>query len=345
MLRRSPFVVCVVILLSCDDESTRHVVEIGDAAIVSTDQPLCRGDIVEIEQAIMHAREILDVAPSDLIPIHIYDRYADVDASCPSGASGCYSEGEVHSLWQSVEHEIVHAVDAPLGSVPLFWNEGIAEAISGRTSRGATDIASNLEITESGELDYRSAGHFVRWLLEVHGAAELRRLARGESFSEAYGLDLDVAIADYETDAPWSYPHWNPCRGERIAPVSPGSWVSRIEIDCDAASSTTRNSWGVGATRTIDIEEPGTYRLVLDGGVSIGLVACQLGVLDLAPTSDLAGDIIREDSETIPPLPSMFLSNEAHQLQLEPGRIQLGFSTEEGVTTGSLGFELVRIEP
>lgn len=95
--------------------------------------------------------------------------------------------------------------------------------------------------------------------------------------------------------------------------------------------------------RTIDIERAGTYRLVMHGGYDVGIVACQLEILMEAPDSDFAGDIIREDAGLKPP--SQFVSDEEHLVELEPGRLLMYLSTDEGVTEGRLSLELERLEP
>lgn len=39
-----------------------------------------------------------------------------------------------------------------------------------------------------------------------------------------------------------------------------------------------------------------------------------------------------------------FVSDQEHQVQLEPGRLLLYFSTDQGVTREQLGLELVRLD-
>lgn len=332
--------------VACQDDDAPQVVEIGQLAVASYDEPLCGGDILRIEKAIVHAEEILAVSVDEPIPVYLYDRISDYEQSiagrCRSGSAGCFVNGEVHTLWQALEHELVHAVARPTGFPALFWDEGIAEALSSRTERGNADIMSNLKLPAGQLPDYRTAGHFVRWLLEEHGAEGIQRLAREEPFSAAYGFELSDAIADYEANGPWSYPHWDPCRGESLSPTGPDQWSVEVEIDCADPASTVRYSLGVGAMRTVDIERAGTYRLMLHGGHSLNVVACQLELREEAPDSDFAGDIIREDAGLKPP--SQFASDEEYQVELEPGRLLLYVSTDEGVTEELVGLELERVE-
>ncbi|MEM9463600.1 MAG: hypothetical protein AAGF11_56200 [Myxococcota bacterium] len=327
------------------DDGMRHVVEVGQVAVVSSDEPLCGGDILRIEQAIAHAEEILDVSVREPIPVAVYDRFADYEASiagrCRSGSTGCFVDGEVRTMWQSLEHEIVHAVARPAGFPAVFWDEGIAEALSNRNERGMTSVESNVDLPYRELPEYRTAGHFVRWLLEEHGEDGIRRILRGDDFSAAYSFELADATADYEAEAPWSYAHWDPCRGESLSPTGPDAWMVDVETDCSDPSSTVRYSLGVGAVRTIDIEREGIYRVVLHGGSGLSIVACQLDVLDAPPADDFAGDIIREEAGLKPP--SRFVSDEEHQVELIPGRLLIYLSTDEGVTEGQLGLELERV--
>ncbi|MEM9454555.1 MAG: hypothetical protein AAGF11_10275 [Myxococcota bacterium] len=336
-----------VVVAACQEGDTRSVVEIGQLAVVNSDEPLCGGDIHRIEQAFAHIQDVLDVSVHEPIPVFVYDRISDYERSiegrCRSGSSGCFSNGEVHTLWQSLEHELVHAVARPAGFPAVFWDEGIAEALSDRNERGEADIMSSLELPPGELPSYRTAGHFVRWLLEEYGPEGIRRIAREEAFSQAYGFELSDAIDDYEANAPWSYPHWNPCSGELLSSTGPDTWVVDIEINCADRSATVEYSLGVGAMRTIDIEQGGVYRLALHGGRGLNIVACQLEVLDSPPASDFAGDIIREDAGLKPP--SQFVSDEEHLVELEPGRLLMYLSTEEGITEGQLSLELERLGP
>jgi hypothetical protein len=301
-----------------------HHIEIGDKAIVSSDSRLCQADILRIERAVVHAEDVL--APPIVEPIRVY-LYDHGLTRCISGAAGCFIDGEIHTLWQSIDHEIVHAVAQPLGRPSSFWSEGMAEAISNRTQRGSTDVEVNLELTP-GNMDYHTAGHFVRWLMEEHGEEGIRRLAEGESLSRAFDISLSEAIADYEANSPWSYPRWNPCPGDELVPTEPNRWLSTIDANCSERGSTANYSIGTGALRTIEILEPGSYRLMIEGGVGVKVIRCQTEVLEDEPTSEFAGDIRREDAGLKPP--STFVSGQEHLIRLEAGKHEFRFGTEGG---------------
>lgn len=252
---------------------------------------------------------------------------------------GCFRDGEVHTLWDGLEHEIVHAVANPLGRPEPLWIEGIAEALSNRTRDGDEDVVSLVGLEGSKDVEYSTAGHFTRWLLEEHGVEGIRELARESPFEEAYGMDLVAASAEYDANAPWSYPHWNPCRGERLGATSEGEWVHDIVVDCEDPWSSTAYDSGPTVLRTIDIDEPGTYRFFVSGVRMVGAIGCQLGTLGESPPDDVAGEIVHETAGAV--LPTFFLSDQVYEVRLEPGRVQWEITIEGEAET--VEFELRRV--
>jgi len=276
------------------------------------------------------------------LAIAIWSRYADVSARCSEGPTGCFNDGEVHALWEALEHEIVHAASIPvLGTPEPLWLEGIAEALSGRTYHGPADVASLVGLEDSREVDYTTAGHFVRWLREEHGIEGVRALAREASFEDAYGMLLHDAIGDYEQNAPWSYPDWNTCLGSPLDATEEDGWVYDIPVECEDPWGSARYGTGPSVLRTIDVETAGTFRLVVSGANNVSIVVCQLDALIDDPEVDMAGDIIRESSGLR--RPTMFAGDEVYEITLEPGRLQLLINVEGGDTT--VGFELRRTGP
>ncbi|MEM9458028.1 MAG: hypothetical protein AAGF11_27880 [Myxococcota bacterium] len=327
--------------VACQSDDNRVTTLIDDRAIVTFDRSLCKGDVTLIEQTIERVEERLDVRAPSPIELSIWSRYAEVSAHCSEGALGCYNDGEAHALWQAQEHEIVHAVAAPLGTPEPLWNEGIAEALSSRTQEGQEDVVSLVGLEDSPQVDYSTAGHFVRWLLEEYGQEGVRALARGSSFEHAYGMELADASVDHKASAPWSYPHWTPCRGERLEATSENGWAHELHVNCDDPWSSAEYQSGPTVFRTTDIEEPGTYRALFTGATLVGAVACQLDPLLDRPAQDTAGDIIRETTRSS--VPTFLSSDEPHEIQLEPGRILWSITVEGEAST--VGFDLNRIGP
>lgn len=93
----------------------------------------------------------------------------DVSAEC-GPHKGCYREGRIWSSWQTMSHEIVHAMvdNAGLGGSVFMW-EGLAEALSGKVLRSrGLGLAAILEVGQGGSLsgaEYESAGHLLSWML------------------------------------------------------------------------------------------------------------------------------------------------------------------------------------
>jgi len=331
----------VALSMSChDEESILFIYDLGDEATVSSESPLCEGDLAAIERSIVRIEGLLDAEDGDPLEIFLHDRVATL--GCSTVLAGCYVDGEIHTLWQAIDHEIVHAIASRLERSSSFWNEGIAVALSGRIRRGRTGVDSNLALSP-GDLDYSTAGHFVRWLVEDHGIEGVRKIARGQTFRDSYEMDLEDAITEYESSAPWSYPSWNPCPGTLLTPMAPGHFEASIEINCSEMEDTTQLSLGVATVRTFDIENAGSYRLFIGGGTHVFMVACQLDVVEEPPDSDFLGDIIREDAGAKPP--TVFFSDVENEVWLEPGRIQIRFATDEGVEREEIRFELEPLGP
>lgn len=326
---------------ACGSDNGRVVTLIDDRAIVTFDRPLCRGNIELIEQSIAHFEQELDVKVEEPFEIAIWNRYANVVDHCGEGPSGCYTNGEIHTLWQALEHEIVHAVAAPLGWPEPLWAEGIAEALSARTSDGQDDVVSLAGLQNYRQVDYATAGHFTRWLLEEYGIDGIRALARESSFEQIYERTLDDASADYEANAPWSYPHWNPCRGQRLDATAENEWVHEIDIDCDDPWSSAESESGPTVLRTIDIEQPGTYRVHFTGVRMVSALVCQLGTLSDPPANDARGDIVHETDGLV--LPTFFVGDESYDVELEPGRLQFSLTASDETSTAT--FELRRNAP
>jgi len=326
-------------VVGCQPDQGRPVTLIGDRAVVTFERPLCRGDIEMIEETLDHIEDSLDVEVVSPIEIALWSHYADVVAHCSEGPAGCYINGEVHSLWDVQEHEIVHAVAAPLGTPEPLWAEGIAEAISGRTRQGQADVGSLVGLQSYREVDYGTAGHFVRWLLEDYGVEGIRALQREIAFEEVYAMELADAAADYEANAPWSYPHWNPCRGEPLPSTSGDGWEHDIDVACADPWGSAQYQSGPTVFRAVEIEASGTYSLRVTGANRVGAIACQLETLRDRPVDEMAGDIIRESSDLA--LPTFFVGDELYEIRLEPGHLQFSITVDGEAST--VGFELRRL--
>lgn len=340
---RTPWLTTSLLLVGlggCQPGDEAISTEIDDRAIVSFERPLCAGDIAWITRTLDHIELELDASVESPIPVFMWSRYVHVAERCGEGPAGCYTNGEIHGLWQSLEHELVHAVDAPLGTLEPLWDEGIAEAISGRTRDGEASIGSLVGLESYRDVDYGTAGHFMRWLREENGLEGVRSLARQVPFDEAFGIPLDDAIEAYDQNAPWSYPDWNTCDGELLVATEPNAWSHEIAISCEGDWSSARKSTGTSVLRTIDVEEAGMYHLTVHGVESAYAVACQLETLAEQLPDDMAGDIMSESAGLRPP--TAFLGDETYEVMLQAGRLQ--FLLVANGDTATAVFELRPID-
>jgi len=133
---------------------------------------------------------------------------------CPSGSLGCTSGSHVDAWQAPLNHELVHAVASSVGRPRAFFAEGLAHAYEGlsRDDIGVGASASQIipSITlNSSNIDRLTAGAFVAFLVERHGAARFLHLyeemprvasvARIERlFLEIFSVTLAESITEFE---------------------------------------------------------------------------------------------------------------------------------------------------
>lgn len=126
-----------------------------------------------------------------------YFKYPDLDVKEEyTGIRGnAHREGnEIHSIWASDRHEIVHILCVGWGDPPALLAEGIAVYLSGQwQNRTIPDAAREIgkagrwvplgEILDTGAfrrhsdlVTYPVSGAFVLWIAEEHGKEKLHRL-------------------------------------------------------------------------------------------------------------------------------------------------------------------------
>lgn len=301
------------------------------------DEPLCRGNLDHLETVVTTLESTLDTRVGQAITVYLYD--SEDPKECTDGTlGGCFEGGVVYSSRSSLEHELVHAVVATLGEPAPFWSEGTAAALeSERTLFGAVAPLDDLDAQDSSEINYRSVGHFSRWLLETHGVERYRELLRAsgsarEAFDAVYDFSLEDAQAQFYAEAPYSYGVLVACDHPELEQSDSLSWSETFDIDCDAAGvySTQR---GMGAFRVLTIIERGHYAFSTTG--ELGTIArCDDEDLDLPIAG---GDPAYGD---IPPINEGFIhqyvrefagDGEIEIYELAPGRYE--------VAVGMLDFE------
>lgn len=151
------------------------------------DTPICQGTLDALDAHVDFVEDGLGVA-YDGSPIRVYwltpDELSNV---CANGRGGCFYPATriVFTTGGSLTHELVHAVLDSEGEI-FFIEEGMAELYSGvgvyhDPEEEGTDPVAQLSLTRqeyrSGGLDYRAAGHFMRWIYGEIGPAAVLRLA------------------------------------------------------------------------------------------------------------------------------------------------------------------------
>ena len=116
---------------------------------------------------------------------------------------------------------------------------------------------------DSSAVDYRTAGHFSRWLLETHGGERYRELLRAsgsarEAFRTTYDISFEDAQAQFYAEAPYSYGVLVACEHPELEPDGALSWSETFDVDCDTPNVYSSER-GMGAFRVLTITEGGHY--------------------------------------------------------------------------------------
>lgn len=291
-----------------------------EKAIIGTnfDVTLCQDDLDRIDQHIVFVEDMLDAASDDKIEIYIY---ASSPPRCPGPeGNSCYDPRRkiIRTHWSVLEHEIVHAIVDRFAQPPPFWNEGIAVALDGDGSHpGVATVMQSIHVDDAADLDYATAGHFIRWLLEEQDPARIRPILRGAAFEPTYDLPFAEAVALFEQERPYAYPPWFPCSYPALPLDDDGVvWRETVKTTCDFPGGSTSEGGPYSVVRTVELV-PGRYEIETYGGFGTRLVGCHTDVFADEPPPNFHGDIPNE-VETHPGV--LFESGSIHELEItEPG--------------------------
>lgn len=294
-----------------------------EEAIIGTDFDvvLCQDDLDRIDRHIAFVEDILDAASDEKIEIYIY---ASSPPRCPGPeGNSCYDTRRkiIRTHGSMLEHEIVHAVVDRFAEPPPFWNEGIAVALDGNgTHHGTATVMQSIHVDDAADLDYSTAGHFVRWLLEEHDPTNIRPILDGAAFEPTYDLPFQEAAALFEDEQPFAYPPWFPCDYPPLLPDEDGEgWRETLEITCDFPGGSTAEGGPYSVLRTVELP-PGSYEIDTQGGLGTRLLGCQTDVFEDEPPPNFHGDVPNqvESSQTHPGV--LFESGSVHEFEItEPG--------------------------
>lgn len=292
------------------------------------DYPLCGGDLAALDAQIDGLEELLSVtAPS---PITLYLWETPPTAYCGEGPMGCYGREDnvVHSTAYILDHELVHAVVGGFADPPAFFSEGAAEALRRRRLVSVQTPAplANFE-REREELDYGSAGLFMRWLWEREGPelfVELLQDTRGplDAFEAIYGLTPEAAEQAFFSDLPHSYPPLIDCELPELPMVDETRWEESAPLDC-ARSDVRAGREQLATARQLTISEAGSYAVSFTGATAT-INRCADEVLDSAPVEgDPSWGDVPPTSASMPEQYVRALDEQGEQLELAPGRYML----------------------
>lgn len=266
------------------------------------DAPLCRADLDHLDAQVAFIETHLGVHRKTPIDIYLLDFD---DLPCSPDAFGCYrpDDDAIYGAWETIDHELVHAVSREIEYPSLFWSEGAAEVLSGTLSRKDLRVTLTPAAFDVDALTtYLTPAHFSRFLVETRGWERYARIVRGEGFERAYGSTATELTAAYERDAPYAYPALLPCAYPEMAQVDDGVWHESIAIEsCDEPGVTQFEYVTASGTnspaviRRIDLEA-GTYAFDLDGtGSSLVLLGCTTTPLaERPPSIPSSGDLFNE---------------------------------------------------
>ena len=263
--------------------------------------PLCAGDLETIDRTLTSIESRVGLVRED--PAEIYLMVSD-EAPCRDGARACYSRplDQVYATWDTLPHELVHAVTRDVEFQSLFWEEGFAEAVSGTpTWKDTRAPLTEDDLLANSLLTYRSAAHFSRFLIETRGWDAYRRVVLdGEPMEDALGSPISSVLDEYEASAPFAYPAMDPCPFPALPLVGDGTWSETLDIDCASQDATqfervtsSRSNGGVGIVRRLELAA-GTYVVHLDGGSEVVALACAAVPLREETEPPTNGDLFSE---------------------------------------------------
>lgn len=247
---------------------------------------LCPGELDKIDEKVEALSELFEVAPPEPLVVRITDSFPV--PSCSSGAVGCFKSPFVTAMSRALEHELVHAVSHPLGIESVFWREGLAQAYGeAGLPRGWVPVSVSAVKEGLSSEDYRTAGHFSRWLIEAEGLDAFLLATTESDVETVYGMSLDELEERYEEEAPWMYTGSDICSEPRLDFDGQGL-VAGVTVSCDDETGARVGepfpfAEHLGVARILEIEEAGTFEFQLEGGFGVFVRGCATEVLDEEP--------------------------------------------------------------
>lgn len=257
---------------------------------------LCLGSVAGIEAHVSMVAGHFGHTLTRPIVVLLTDE-PEVECGRPVGGCTKHTDPEQWTavgLPSAIDHELSHAVAADLldrRRPPPGIREGFATAFSWWGSAlGGYTLAGVLEPGSPEDVDYKAAGHVLRWVDTAFGADRLKAVmkavgddddvdARARAFARALDADIDELQRRFWAEAPLYASGPGRCPEAVAAALDSRAQVSfEVVLACDDAS--TRGPVDVArlwhpllAARTIEVRETGRYRVSADAGLW-GILPC-----------------------------------------------------------------------
>ena len=234
-----------------------------------------------MDEQVEFVAQLLEQELNDPFSVFWYEWYTDIEA-CPESAMACANNnGDVFTNWDSMAHELVHAVANELNPhAPPVFAEGLAVVLEGTTLPNLGSPTPDVTVHETlSSLSYVRVGHFTRWLVDTYGidalltAYEAARWSndlakrQDEAFKLAYGKGWNELLEEHERDAPDYFRGLGPfeiCATDDVLPWDGNRWEHTVVVDCASDSTIARlgniNEPEMWRRVAVEIPKTGWYR-------------------------------------------------------------------------------------
>ncbi len=323
----------LVLVGACGDAPEFDYVTQNLRIAASYDAPICLGTARAADGEAQRIKSILGVEDGRIIDVYV--GIDGVRENCPPGSNGCADRvggGSVWTDYDSLPHELVHALVVTPGSEVPFIEEGLAEALAGGAWIADVSEVDDLEsitlaewlVASRPDADtsavgryYALAGHFVKWLIDEYGIEALLAwrtmipdgddiAAIESSFEEVYGVSLGEVEAQWKSLAPTRIQvGQGACTGAPLPWVSGDSWQATLDLDCGDEHTLGPLGFGdavaPGMIRRVlvDVVRPGEYRLSTDASRPVRASISSCGCWEGWSITGTSVDVPSGDTEQI----------------------------------------------
>lgn len=256
----------------------------------------CAGNAAAVDALVAHIAETIGLPLAD-VPHIRYSWLSEADYARESGCGAALSCGDgddVYSVMPIAEQAIARAVLLVVNTRPSpFLAHGLSTALGSIPLATSPDERDPRPYLSDFEQDRQatanaSAGAFVAWLLQVHGAERMRSLYRTipyestradweAAFAYIYGDSVDSLVAAYlaadtcpgdvppRSDPACAGPRLEVARGvmsfERVLACGDDDVVGGID---DETPAWIEAGWGYRVTRRFTVATAGDYAVTVD---------------------------------------------------------------------------------